>query len=117
MPEPDDVNAQLVMKRKDGTSILDAKSAVRAETVGKFDVSEDREADIRQRVEALGFTVTAGDRNTLSISGPRELFAKIFGFEAAGEASGEGTHATKIPPELADGVADVIVTPPPEFFP
>jgi hypothetical protein len=114
------VTAQLVMKRADGRSILDLKGPVAAASPGRTagDLPEERVALIRERLEALGFTVAAGNLNTLSVGGPQALFGHVFGLDA-GTALARGTeaHATRIRADLEPYVADVFVAPPPEFFP
>ena len=117
MPETEQFHAQLVMKRPDGTSILDTGEAMTSDNARSFDVTEERAGDIRKRLEEIGFTITSGNLNTLSISGPKELFAEVFGIEAAAPASGTSAHATRFPVELADCVADVFVPPAPTLFP
>lgn len=118
MPPSDELHAQLVMKREDGGSILDKGQPATSGTVDQTGLSEDRIALIRERVEALGFVVSTQDQNTLSISGSRELFDNVFAMKSgdAGNAS-EELHAGGIPSELSEFVADVFVTPGPEFFP
>ncbi len=118
MPPADEIHAQLVMKREDGSSILDAGQPSTSENIGQAGLPEDRIARIRGRVEALGFVVSAQDPNTLSISGARELFDNVFAMEpGSADEPSTGLHAGGIPSELSDFVADVFVTPGPEFFP
>lgn len=109
--------AQLVMRSADGRSIFDAPGPLTAQTVHDFDLPEQRIAEIRTRIEALGFSIPAGNANTLSISGPRALFAEVFGMEVGAERGNIGVHATRIPEELTDEIADVFVPPAPELFP
>lgn len=109
--------AQLVMKRSDGQSILSVDAAT-AETAGAGDVPEDRAKRIRARLEEMGFEVQAGNLNTLSITGSDELFEETFGISpSSAQHAGAAAHATKTPSDLEEFVADVFVTPPPEFFP
>jgi hypothetical protein len=113
----EEFHAQLVMRREDGRSILDSGEAGRSAAAGELDVSAERAAAVRKRLEALGFRVTAGNLNTLSISGRRDRFAETFGMEADAAGKGSAAHATKIPDELSESVADVFVPPSPEFYP
>ena len=110
-------SAQLVLKAEDGTSILDAKGAMTADRVAEFKVRDDRVAFVRAHLQKLGFDVPQGDAMTLSIVGPRTLFAKVFGLEVDVQQTGVGAHATHIPEVLSDYVADVFVTPKPELLP
>ena len=111
------ITAQLIMRRKDGRSILDLKGPVTAASPNRTagDLPEDRIAEVRKRLEAAGFAVEGGNANTLSISGPRALFTEVFGL--ASDASGMAAQATRIREDLAPYVADVFVPPPPELFP
>jgi len=85
---------------------------------GAGDLEPKRAEMIREKIEKLGFEVAAGNLNTLSISGPAELFTSLFGLdpEAALQAN-TAAHATKIPHELGEFVADVFVSPAPQYFP
>ena len=109
--------AQLVMKRPDGRSILDLES-VTAATADLGNVTTDRAAQISNRLENLGFQVQSGNLNTLSIAGENKLFEDVFGISpTAAMVARTPAHSTRIPEDLTDFVADVFVTPPPDFFP
>lgn len=117
MGDAEQVVAQLVMKRPDGQSILSIDAATTT-GAGSGDVSEDRARLIRSRLEEMGFTVESGNLNTLSITASDDLFEKTFGISpSSAHHAGTAAHATKTPKELEEFVADVFVTPPPEFFP
>ena len=111
------ISAQLVLKRADGTSILDAGEPVTAAVIARFMVPGDRIDFVRGKLENVGFNLPEGNATTLSVVGPRALFAEVFGLEVGTNESGVAAHATRIPDELSDHVADVFVTPAPEFFP
>lgn len=96
--------AQLVMRREDGRSILDSGSSGGA-------VSPARAAEIRGRLAAMGFTVAAGNLDTLSLTGPPALFAEAFGLVPGVR------EAARIPEALRPFVAAVFVPPPPQFLP
>lgn len=110
-------SAQLVLKREDGTSILDSGEPVTAAVIAQFMVPEDRIVFVRGELEKIGFNIPEGNATTLSVVGPRELFVEVFGLEVGIAESGVAAHATRIPDELSDHVADVFVTPAPELFP
>ncbi|SPH23634.1 hypothetical protein DEA8626_02700 [Defluviimonas aquaemixtae] len=120
MNEETPITAQLVMKREDGRSILDLKGPVTAasDNLTAGDLAEDRVAEIRKRLSELGFTIEAGNLNTLSVTAPQSHFTDVFGLDAArAVAQGTEAHAARIRPDLEPYVADVFVAPPPEFFP
>lgn len=116
----DKETAQVVMKRADGRSLYDIEGPVTAASPDRTAafLDEARVADIRARLEARGFAIEGGDRATLSVSGPAELFVETFGLDPAGaREGGAAAHATRIPDALAPFVADVFVEPGPTFFP
>lgn len=112
--------AQLIMKRADGTSILDLQGeqvTAASPSLTKGDVGEARAAEIHSKLQRLGFSIEAGNLNTLSISGPAELFVEHFGFDPqAAQSAGVPAHANKVTPDLESYVADVFVAPGPEMF-
>lgn len=108
--------AQLVMRHEDGGSIL-SSGPVTAATMSGAALPDERVSEIRGRVEALGFAVEAGDATTLSITGPRERFAEVFGLEADPARAAAGAHATRLPEGLTGYVADVFVPQAPTAFP
>ena len=109
--------AQVVVRSSDGTSILDADGGITSGNVAQFAVGPDRIEDAARRLEGRGFTVEARDEHTLSISGSTELFARVFGVGTGSGGGGAPLVSTSIPDDLADLVADVVVPPPPEYFP
>ncbi len=111
------INAVVVMKREDGLSILDAKEGIRATSAEEYDVSPARADEIRRRLETIGFEVTSGNLNTISISGSENIFAESFGLIANPPGDAAENHSTKIPDELSDMIADVFVPSSPTFFP
>lgn len=110
------ITAQVVMRREDGGSILDL-GPVTAESADRTagDLPADRIAEIRRRLEAEGLTVDSGNANTLSVSGPEAVFARLFGLDTAAKGA-EAATAARIPADLAPFVAAVFVPPPPEPF-
>jgi hypothetical protein len=119
MGESKTLNAELVMRREDGRSILDLEGPVTAgsEQREAGDLPPERIAEIRKRLEQAGFTVEGGNANTLSISGAPALFAEVFGLDPAAPGATDGAHATRIRRDLEPFVAECFVTAPPDFFP
>ena len=112
------MTAQLVMRRADGSSILEpgpvaAESAARTEV----DLPANRIAQIRRLLETEGLTVESGNANTLSVSGPAAVFDELSGLDAATPAA-EATEAAMAPRIRADLVPFVAAAfvPPPEPF-
>ena len=109
-------SAQVVLRNEEGFSILDAEGPVTAEVIGRFAVSEERIEATRQKLKELGFEPKTNDRTTISVTGDKDRVREVFGLAADAGEKGVEAHATEIPEDLRDAVADVIVTPGPEFF-
>lgn len=109
--------AQVVVRSSDGTSILDADSGITSGNVAQFAVEPDRIEDAARRLKKRGFTLEARDEHTLSISGSTDLFKDVFGLRSAAPGTGGPPESANVPEDLADLVADVVVPPPPEYFP
>ena len=109
--------AQVVLKRSDGSSILDTQEALTASVINKYKVPPETVDTVRKTLEGLGFQVSVDDGTTLSIEGSRKTFVDVFGLEVGAETAGVAAHATQIPDAVSDYVADVIVPPAPSFFP
>ena len=111
------VVAQVVLKRADGKSILDAKGPLTSDNIGAFSVENERIREARKRLEKLGFSISSQNQTTLSITGPAKRFTEVFGIEEnmiSGPSS--DIHAVVIPPDLREFIADVFIPKPPEFF-
>lgn len=113
MADIDRVVVQVVMKDELGGSILTQQTP----RAGAGDVSPERAATIRRKLEILGFEVLEGNLNTLSVAGPPGLLAETLGITADAASAGVAAHATRIIPELEPFVADAFIPPAPEFFP
>ncbi len=110
--------AQVVLKRADGVSILDAKTPLTAATISNYSVEHGRIEESKKKLEKLGFTISSQDQFTLSITGSADLFSIVFGIEKSQISSSiSDIHAATIPSELRDYIADVFIPKPPEFFP
>ena len=113
MNDGSQIVAQLIMRRADGHSILDLGPMTADSTrLQAGDLTPDRVAEIHRRLEEEGLTVLSGNANTLSVSGPPDLFKELFGLDPAKPLTAE-----HIRDDLAPYVADISVVPPPEFFP
>lgn len=104
--------ALVILCRGDGTSVYDSVSP---ETSRVFAIEPERRKALVEALATLGLSVLTGDGGTLSISGPPDTMRKLFDF-AAGEGS-EPQHAQRIPPEIRPFAVDVLIPPPPTFFP
>lgn len=113
MNDHSQITAQLVMRRSDGRSILDlGPITAESDDLRSGDLTPDRIAEIHQRLKGAGLTVLSGNSNTLSVTGPSEVFVTLFGIDPA------DSHQTPhIRADLAPYIADISIPPPPEFFP
>lgn len=111
--------AQLIMKRTDGTSILDIPSPVLAASPSRTsgDLPQERIAVIRKLLEQAGFTIHSANPNTLSISGTTKEFIHAFGLDPSSASVPTGREALQIRADLKPYVADVFIPPPPKYFP
>jgi hypothetical protein len=100
--------AEVVVRARDGSSILDAPGAITEETIDRYRASEETRAEAAARLEALGFDVLGSGPTGLTISAERELFERTFG---------TATAPITVPEELADLIAGVVLPERPELHP
>jgi hypothetical protein len=109
------VSAQCVLRAPDGRSILDAPEGPGAETAERQMPAPEAFDEAAARLERLGFDV--GDRGaaTLTVSGDRALFERVFSTRLEwAEEPGTGGPSWRperppvVPDELADVVAGVV---------
>lgn len=125
------VTAQVILRSADGSSILDAKEAITAENIAKYQVGKEVIDEASKKLEGLGFEVVQAGPVGLTISGDKVLFESVFqttlearGTEIMGtKVSGveasyyKATEPIKVPEDLASLIADVALPTPPELFP
>ncbi|MCI5208985.1 MAG: hypothetical protein D3910_09350 [Candidatus Electrothrix sp. ATG2] len=113
------ISAQVVLKRADGSSILDSTTPpLTSNNIGEFFVEPDRIKKAQIRLKRFGFSVGSHNKVSLSITGSIELFTRVFGIDEdmISSNSSDYIHATVIPYELKNLIADVYVPRPPIFF-
>jgi hypothetical protein len=104
---------QVILRDEKGKSILDAEGAITSRNVGDFRISPEQVDAAAAKLEDLGFVIERKDDLGLSVSGPEELFRRVF------HIAPSTTPPTKarVPDELAAYIADVVIPEAPEFFP
>lgn len=115
----DQVVAQVTLRKADGSSILESKASITAETLARYRVESSVVQAAKAKFEALGFTVTAEGPTGFSITGSQAHFEQTFHTTLASSPGGKHLTAKDglvIPAELTPLVADVTLPIPPELF-
>lgn len=115
---PASVTLQVVLKNARGESLLDARGPITADNVARFAVEPERAERAAHRLRKLGFAV-AGEGPVLSVTGDRALVERVFATRIGIGPSGqpELLGPARLPTELEDLVAGVILPQGPELFP
>ncbi len=121
-----EVIAQVILKKADGTSILDTVEPMTAQTIGKYKPGDREFEEASTNLEALGFAVVSKGPVGLTISGEKILFESVFHTKLQQhEAEEKMIEATLysastpfiIPKELSHLIAEVSLPSPPQLFP
>ena len=102
------VIAEVVVRARDGSSILDAPGPITEETIDRYRASDEMSAEAAARLEALGFDVLGTGPTGLTISAERDVFERTFG---------SPTGTINVPGELADLIGGVVLPERPELHP
>lgn len=106
------MQAQVVLMRPDGTSVLDCVEPLTAENIERFKVDDEAIATVARSLEELGFELGSTGPFGLSIQADASLFERVFGLQASSrEARGD-----QIPASLRKWVVSVTPSEPPEMF-
>jgi len=125
------VVAQIILRIREGRSILGADEPITSKTVGKYQVEESVVQDARKKLAAYGFAIGLGGPHGFSISGDKALFERIFhtqlqpsnqfgtehGSRAGKGASYEAKAPMVIPEDLSGSVAGIVLPVRPELYP
>lgn len=118
------VAAQAILRRRNGSSILEATQPITPETVAEYKVEEELIQEASARLSAYGFEIGETGPHSLSIRGEKKLFERIFRTRLTAAKSAdiqttfhEAEEPIKVPQELSALIADVVLTRPPELFP
>lgn len=124
------VVAQVILRKRDGSSILDSNAPMTAETIAQYRVEVAVRQEAKAKLEALGFSVTGEGATGFTITGEPALFEQAFQTTLTARHQEEGarslgaperprfmaTRPFQIPADLASLVADVSLPVPPELF-
>ena len=125
------VVAEVILRKADGTSVIDAQEAITARNIAEYRVSEEVAEEASQKLQDRGFEVLAVGPTSLTISGDQGLFEDTFGtaletkstnvmpsdIEGAETAYYEAKEPIRIPEDLSPLVADIVLPTPPQLFP
>jgi len=125
------VAAQVILRRRNGTSIVDAEGAITADTIAKYQVEKEVIEQASSTLAEMGFAIEQTGPTSLAISGDRVLFEATFRttLEAKrteilpGKVVGvettyfEAKEPIIVPEDLASLIADVVLPIPPQFYP
>lgn len=124
------VIGEVVLRSADGSSALDLEEPINAENIAKYQVGKELVDEASTKLEALGFRVEQAGVASVTISGERPLFERVFQTtlkirsKDALETKVEGVEALyyeaakpiRIPEDLSSLMADVVLPTPPELF-
>jgi hypothetical protein len=125
------VIAEVILRKADGSSVMDAREAITAGNIAKYRVSEETAEEASQKLRDKGFEVLQGGPTSITISGDKGLFEENFGtaleitsknvmpsdIEGAETAYYEAKEPMRIPEDLSPLVADIVLPTPPQLFP
>jgi hypothetical protein len=125
------VIAEVILRKADGTSVMDAQEAITARNIAEYRVSEEVAEEASQKLRDRGFEVLQVGPASLTISGDKGLFEDRFGtalettstnvmpsdIEGAESAYYEAKEPIRIPEDLSPLVADIVFPTPPQLFP
>jgi len=130
-PMSEKVIAEVILRKADGSSILDVEGSITAETIVKYRVEQEVIREASERLKELGFDVIQIGPVGFTISGNKALFEQVFqttlemrrrqvlSTEVAGaeRAYYQAVVPIRIPANLFSLIADVVLPIPPEYFP
>jgi len=126
------VIAEVILRKADGSSVLDAQEPITARNIAQYRVSEEVAEKASRKLQDGGFEVLQVGPTSLTISGDKELFEDRFQTDLEARSTHnimapeiEGAETTyyvakkppKIPQDLSSRVADIVLPTPPELFP
>lgn len=122
----DNTYAEVILRARDGSSVLDAEEPVTSENVASHSVEAEVIEEASNALRELGFDIVQTSEVGLTISGSTERFEDVFettleerstsaATDQDREPSYEATDPIQIPEELSPYVADIAFPTPPEF--
>ncbi len=128
-PKPPDVFADVILQAKSGKSVLKAAGEISPRNVKEFLPSRETIDEASRRLQEEGFRINLVADTHISISGPRELFEKVFRVKLTQKSAPvqgppgkarqpyyEANKAAQIPDRLAGLVEAVNFPVPPVYF-
>ncbi len=116
-----DISAEVILKTKNGKSMINEDIPITSENIEQFQPSPDTIENATSILEKLNFTVF-NNNYTLTIQGKAELFEKVFNAKITvekntftGKTTIKPDRELNIPDTLDNIVEGVVFTPPPDF--
>lgn len=124
------VTAQVTLRAKGGSSVLEADEPITADNVHKYQAGKETIQEATRKLSAYGFEVGAAGPQGLSISGDKALFERVFHTRLEAQKTSGGAESLAgtgiyfqaaepmdIPDDLSSVVAGVTLPTPPQLFP
>jgi hypothetical protein len=125
------VIAEVILRKADGSSVMDAREAITAGNIAKYRVSEEVAEEASRKLRDSGFEILQVGPTSLTISGDKGLFEDRFGtaleitstnvmpsdIEGAEITYYEAKEPMRIPVDLSPRIADIVLPTPPQLFP
>lgn len=108
----DRIEAEVILRPANPTANI--KGAVRAESVRQLEASPEAVQKVVDKLQALGFEVTAQSTTSVSIAGPSALFEKSFKAKLKGDAKQD--DMLSVPQEINNHVEGIYIQRPPTYF-
>ncbi|MBI4456854.1 MAG: hypothetical protein HY644_13285 [Acidobacteria bacterium] len=108
----DRIEAEVILRPASGGAELPPIPT--AENIRQFEAAPHVVDEISAKLRAMGFVVTTVSPFTISISGPRVLFERVFRCKLT--SGGETSAPLVLPEEIAEHVEQVYIQTPPIYF-
>lgn len=106
------IEAEVILRPDNPTA--DSKKAVRAESVRQLEASPETVQKVIDKLQTLGFEVTAQSTTSVSIAGPSALFEKVLKANLQGDVNQDDTLS--VPQEINTHVEGIYIQRPPTYF-
>lgn len=121
------VTAQVILRTRDGVSILDTNESITSENAEVYRVDDTTKEQVSKQLTSYGFQVGQAGPYSLSITGDKSLFEQVFQTQLERRSAStselgvnayyEALSPLQFPSELSSQIAGVILSRPPELFP
>lgn len=123
---PDQVAAHIVLRTSSGDSVVEADTAITSDSVRGYDTDPQAVAQVRAWLESHGFRVESVSPHSISISGLKEQYERVFQVRLRPQRSSYAADSTQatyepeptptFPDDIAELVSAIVFPRPPELF-